>query len=518
MKTAVLSNVNLDLVAAGLAKKHEVFQAEGYGQWISYALTQNEALAAFNPKLIFVILDGKALNESPSQCAGYIKSMAANYPLSIIAVSDIDAEDAELEAAWKRELSALCSEKNIIEFPLSQLIKSEGRSAFYSNKMWYMGSIPYSMKATDKLVGALDAFAVRLEKTRKKVLVIDLDNTIWGGVIGEDGPEGIVLGESNLGAAYRDAQKEIRKIADSGILLAIVSKNNPEDAEAAFEKNPHMILQKDDFTVMKLNWEPKALNINAIAKELNLGLDSFVVLDDNPVERESIHATLPEVNIIDFPKDIANLPQTVRNAYEEYFWIAKQTKEDKEKKDQYKQEALRHQDLEAAASIDDYIKSLNIKIEINEVREPQYTRTVQLMNKTNQFNTNTLRMDNQQFLEFIANKNNKVYVVNVSDKYGDSGLVSILVGHETEDDFTVDNFLMSCRVMGRKIENSIVRAVEEKIGKDIKASYIKSAKNKPVENLWEALGFETVSSGDDEKHYEMKRGVYTESITEVIWI
>lgn len=518
MKIAVLSNVNMDLVIASLKKKCDVFQSEGYGQWITYALTVDEKLNEYRPNVIFLILDSKALTESHSQYMKYIEKMSENYPYSLIAVSDVDDENVLVEAGWKKELDQLCEKDNIVSFPLSSIIKKNGRDNFYSNQMWYTGSIPYNMKAMGILADEMYIFACRTQRVRKKVLVVDLDNTLWGGAVGEEGPEGITLGESNIGAAYRDAQFEIKKIKDSGILLAISSKNNIEDVDAAFDNNRFMVLKKDDFVTSRIDWNLKSENIKSMAKELNLGIDSFVFLDDNPIEREEVRVGAPGVTVVDFPQNVANLADVIKDINSEYFWSPNQTEEDKNKSEQYKQEKMRKSCLESAASLDDYIRSLDIKIVMNEVRPEQYNRVVQLINKTNQFNTNTLRFDNQSFLDYCAKDNHNVWVANVSDKFGNSGLVAVVMGHEEANEFIIDNFLMSCRVMGRKIECAIISAIHNEVDKDMSASYVRTEKNSPVEKLWETLGFSLIESNDNEKRYLIKRDESISSILEVSWI
>lgn len=517
------------MIIGEAAKTHEMFSSEGYGQWISYALQKNDELSAFDPSIIFLIIDGNALLETYSDfnsgveeihnSFSYIRKLAENYPYSAIAVSNIDvsrqriypaaAECVELlwEAEWAKCLAEAAQVSNIIPFDLKSIIEAEGRKNFYSEKLWYTGSIPYGLKSFNPFLSAINGFAEKHAAVRKKVLVLDLDNTLWGGVVGEDGVDGIVLGQSLIGAAYRDAQKRIKEIATTGVLLAIASKNNPEDVQAVFRDNPHMVLKEDDFVSIKANWEPKFVNIQKMASELNLGLDSFVFLDDNEVERESVRINLPQVTVADFPRDAAKLPKAVCDIYGKYFWCARETAEDKKKTQQYHEEANRKKALESAASMDDYLKSLNIKIVINEAQPAQFERIVQLLNKTNQFNTNTVRMDMAQFLKYVEEKCSSVYVANVSDKYGDSGLVAIMLAHKDGETLYIENFLMSCRVMGRQIEDSIVYAVEkqaEALGiKKVAGSYMPTAKNKPVENLWDRLGFELKSEANGEKHYEL---------------
>ncbi len=528
MKLAVLSNVNLDMLIGELGKSHTLFQAEGYGQWVSYALRRDEALSAFEPEVIFLMIDGNALLETctePEEGSDEIQRsldfavrLAENYPYSTVAVSNIDvrrqriypAASEALELGWEHEwetrLAEAAKRPNIVPFDLKSIIANEGRRSFYSEKLWYTGSIPYGIKSLKPLSTAMCAFAERLGAVRKKVLVLDLDNTLWGGVVGEDGPQGIVLGTSLIGAAYRDAQKRIKELAATGVLLAVVSKNNPEDVQAAFRDNAQMVLKESDFVSVKANWEPKHMNIRQLAAELNLGLDSFVFLDDNEVERESVRMNLPEVTVADFPKDIAMLPQAVSDIYEKHFWCARRTAEDSRKTQQYREEAQRKQAKLSAVSMDDYLLSLEMDIAVGPMKREQLERTVQLLNKTNQFNTNTLRMDMPQLMKYLEG-GGRVYTASVSDRYGDSGLVSILLMHTQGDTAVIDNFLMSCRVMGRSIEDSILyaigKAAEAEGMAKLSASFVPTAKNKPVEKLWDRLGF--ILKGDDggTKQYEL---------------
>ena len=543
MKLAILSNVNLDMLLEDLSRKHDVFQTEGYGQWATYALSPNEELIRFAPELLLMWIDGNALLEScVDETSGIaeidtafrlIGKLIENYPHCRIAVSNLDvrrerispacAPDLALrwEAAWEQRLSELAVERGVIPFDLKGIIEDEGRKRIYSDKLWYTGSIPYGIKSLKPFESALELLTKQCAMVRKKVLVLDLDNTLWGGVVGEDGAHGIVLSESLQGAAYRDAQKRILEIKNTGAVLAIASKNNLEDVQAAFRDNPHMVLKESDFVSMKINWDPKPVNIQAMAKELNLGLDSFVFLDDNEVEREAVRQALPEVTVADFPSDPAMLPETIHQIYEQYFWCARPTAEDAARTAQYQQEAERKQALNAAVSMEDYLRSLEIRVAINPVRPEQYERTVQLLNKTNQFNTNTVRMDMQQFLSYLEDDRHQVYVANVSDRYGDSGLVSILLTKADGEALTVENFLMSCRVMGRQIENSIIAALaEHAVGQGIaqlEASFVPTAKNKPVEQLWDRLSFELISDQNGEKHYVCRLPLHTETVVKAEW-
>lgn len=539
-KIAILSNVNLDILIQMLKKEYDVFVPEGYGEWFRYAIQKEEALLQFEPQMIFFLMDGFALLESctkdddakieAADALANVVHLAENYPDCDLFVSTIHINHRSIApendgiretrwcSYWNEQLPVICqNHSNVNIFNLAALIETMGTRSFYSDRMWYMGSIPYSVKGMGELsreigetirrnvqVTADGDYSDRGEVIPKKVLVLDLDNTLWGGVLGEDGVQGITLGRSLLGAAYRDAQKHIRELKDMGVLLAVVSKNNESEVNDLFEQNTQMVLKKDDFAAVQANWDSKPDNIRRLAEQLNLGMDSFVFLDDNPVEQEAVRTELPMVSVAAFPKDVANLPETIRGIYFRYFYRKRTTIEDKEKTKQYQTEAIRQKEkamAESTGTMDDFIRSLGIRIILNEASDEQTDRIVQLTNKTNQFNTCTLRFDRTSYLAFRNAENQHVYAANASDRYGDNGLILVAMVSVNEDTAIIENILMSCRVMGRQIENAVLEAIENRLYdngiKTIRARYIPSAKNSPVEKLWDRLGYQKVCETED---------------------
>jgi len=524
MKIAILSNVNLDLLIQALSKHNEVYHQAGYGQWIQEAINPSDHLRSFNPEAIFILLDGSALldgidsiNEAKQEMINaihYCENLASLFSSTMIFVSNIDIAPKEIIAGdrirpehnlmnfWENELeNCIHNNTNIHLFDLRLLIEEFGRHNFYSDKMWYMGSIPYSIKG---ISGLADAIMMKIQahtSTRKKVLILDLDNTLWGGVLGEDGFDGIEISRSLIGAVYRDTQLRIKELARSGILLAIVSKNDRDDVLHVLDEHPQMVLRSKDFVCIYANWDSKVNNIVNLANTLNLGLDSFVFLDDNPVEREAVRRALPEVTVVDFPKDVANLPGTIQKIAERYFFAARLTKEDVLKTNQYQQEIKRQAALENVLSIEDYLVSLQIKVVLEEMKNEQLERVAQLTQKTNQFNLVTRRYSAEQLIAYKEKKDNHIYVATVSDRYGDSGLVFVLMISENGDKAKIDNLLMSCRVMGRYIEDAVIAAVEEKLMEkgitQIAAQYIPTEKNKPVKDLMERLDYQLVSTDEN---------------------
>ena len=266
-----------------------------------------------------------------------------------------------------------------------------------------------------------------------------------------------------------------------------------------------MILQHDDFVAEVINWEPKCVNIRKLAKELNIGLDAFVFLDDNPAEREQMKAECPEVTVIDFPKDSSLLPDAVTKAYNEYFLSLEVTGEDIKKTAMYRAESQRKAEMTAATSVEDFLNKLEMTMDIHLMKPEEEKRVVQLVNKTNQFNLTTKRYSEEEIHEMKGD----IITVHMSDKYGDQGLVAILILKYKDDSASIDTFLMSCRVMGRCAENEIIARIkgllESKGISRVKAAYIKTAKNAPVADLYDRLGFTRTSAADDNhKDYEAK--------------
>lgn len=559
IRTAILSNVNLDLLIRELKKaadqSADYFEPEGYGEWTRYALEAEGPLKEYDPSALFLILDGTALfEEAESEQEGdrelnrvweCIHSLIRNYSAAEIYLSDLDfrcgrirpldekAMERVLQTTWERHLEeAILESSHVHRFPLAELSADMGRERFYSDQLWYMGSIPYSMEGMGRIRDEISAVTGHMQHSRCKMLILDLDQTLWGGIIGEDGIDGVVLGRSGKGACYRDAQKEILQIQRTGVILSIVSKNNPEDVEEVFRKNDQMVLKPEHFVSIKTNWEPKSENILDIARELNLNPKDFVFLDDNPVEREEVRQNVPGIHIAEFPNDPAGLPVTIRKLYEQYFATDRVLAEDQNKTKLYQQEEQRVLARSSAVSMEDFLKGLQVRIAVSDVDEHTIDRCVQLIGKTNQFNTNTLRMNLHETKAYLAQPEHHIYAARVKDRYGDNGLTAVLMVrivnapfalkasgsiecpemnedrgvHKPAEDMknparqgtvqeaVIDNFLMSCRVMGRRIEDALIAALENHLAEQgvqvLRASYVDSGRNHPVADLWERLGFQ----------------------------
>ena len=331
---------------------------------------------------------------------------------------------------------------------------------------------------------------------RKKCLVLDLDNTLWGGVLAEDGLEGIKLGGDYPGKAYHLWQEALLELSRSGVILAVCSKNNEADVLEAWEKNPFMLLKKEHFAAWRINWADKASNIAELAGELNIGLDSLVFVDDNPSERELIRQALPMVEVPEFPAQPYLLPEFFKELVERYFRVYSLTAEDAQKAEQYKANALRAQAQQSFVDFDAFLASLDIKISLEKANEFNIERIAQMTQKTNQFNLTGRRYTDSDIRAFLAD-GWKIWCIGVADRFGDSGITgcAMVCGD------TIDTFLLSCRILGKGIEKAfllkLLSLLKEDGLKRVRAQYIPSAKNAQVQDFYERCGFKCVSQGVD---------------------
>lgn len=336
---------------------------------------------------------------------------------------------------------------------------------------------------------------------RKKCLVLDLDNTLWGGVLGEEGIDGIQIGGDYPGKAFLYFQEALLELSKSGVILTICSKNNEQDVLEAWERNPFLVLKKEHFATYRINWKDKASNIKEMAEELNIGLDSFVFVDDNPTERELIKQLLPMVEVPDFPAQPYELPVFFQKIVEDYFKVYSITDEDKKKTLQYKANASRAQEQRNFGDFTDFLRSLNIQMAIEPANEFNIQRIAQMTQKTNQFNLTTKRYTDADIHKFTQ-EGWKIWCLSVADKFGDNGITGCIMVNGSE----VDSLLLSCRILGKGIENAFIKKVLELLRtngfKEIKASYLPTLKNKQVSDFYDKNGFTILSTEPDgSKHY-----------------
>lgn len=340
-----------------------------------------------------------------------------------------------------------------------------------------------------------------INQKKYKVLVVDCDNTLWGGVLGEDGIDGIQIGKGFPGQFFSDFQKELKYLKDSGYLLAIASKNNIEEVKEAIKSNSQMVLSIDDFSVIKADWYEKSTMLHEIASELNLGLESLVFIDDSDTEISEVSSALPATRCIQVPKDISELSGFLGSTG---IWPPRAiSEEDKVRTDLIKSENVRKEFKRTVLSRGQYLESLELRVEVGIATDSHVQRVVQLINKTNQFNISTRRRSLVEVESLLNNEMYRVYYLNASDRFGDYGLVGVLILKISDAVIEIDTFLLSCRILGREVENSFLISViiSELTQADIEiekicAELIETAKNIPVRSFLPELGFEKATSSN----------------------
>lgn len=345
------------------------------------------------------------------------------------------------------------------------------------------------------------------KKNRKKCLVVDLDNTLWGGILGEDGIGSLKISGSYPGNSFNDFQKLLKSLKEIGVILCICSKNNEQDVTKCFNEREDIGIKLDDFTIKKISWESKKESITEIAKELNISLDSIVFIDDNPVERDEIKSFLKDVVVLDFPEESYLMYKYYLNEFTKYFGLDIIVEEDLKKAEQYKYKIESEKLRETVFSEEEFIKQLKIKIELIELNNYNQDRFEQLINKTNQFNLTTKRYNLEQLKNMISN-NHKIYGIKVSDKFGDLGITGISIVKLDKKCANIDSFMLSCRVLGRKIENQFLSLIINKLLdlniEEIKAEYISSNKNEQTKYFYKDFGFKIIEETNNNIKYQMK--------------
>lgn len=467
MRLALLSNVTVEVLAGMLKKEHSIWMPPGFGAWMETALNPPPGLKEFNPEVIFLILDSSHAVFDDAECKMAKAKLDAAFPLATTLT--LDMEDLANDV-----------------------------SGFYDERMWRLGSMPWSMKGLRAIKDEINRLIGMMRGGRKKVLAVDFDNTLWAGVIGEDGVQGV--------RPYESFQTGLKDLLRRGVLLAGLSKNNVEDVEPIWNDS-RMVLKRDDFVALRVDWKDKAGNLADVAKELNLGIDSFVFVDDNPAEREAMKAVLPEVAVPEFPENEHDQPRFLRHIKRMYFPDMRMTEEDRKKTVQYQEEAERRK-FAANLSVEDYLKGLEIWADIHQVREQEIPRVAQLSQKTNQFNVLTNRYSIDEVVRFANDTSRLLLTVHAGDRFGDQGLVAFVQAVIDGDTATITDWVMSCRTMNRRLEFAVEEQLEKCLtGRGVAticASWRRTLKNAPVSGLFESFGFEVLAADEAEKRYVLK--------------
>jgi len=415
--------------------------------------------------------------------------------------------------------------KNVLLADVDFLAAGIGRLQWRDPRMWNMAKIPCRLDHLPVLAQSLLDVLLAGSGLFTKCVVLDLDNTLWGGVIGDDGLDGIQLGEFDEGEAFVGLQKFAKELKRRGVILAVVSKNDHANAILPFAEHPYMVLREDDISVFVANWENKADNIRLIQKTLNIGFDSFVFLDDNPFERNIVRTYLPDVIVPELPEDPSLYIDAIARL--NLFETASYSKADLSRADQYREEAQRELTKARYGSITDYLASLDMEIRLERFSSFNLPRIAQLIQRSNQFNLMTRRYGEAACEALMHAPDAVPFTLKLGDKFGDYGLISVIVLKHAGDDLAIDEYLMSCRVLQRGVENFAMNAIfsyAARIGaKRVTGRYIPTAKNAMVKNFFGTFGFEIEADEGtagvrwalDVDRYEPREAIMTVAVNEI---
>lgn len=388
----------------------------------------------------------------------------------------------------EQQLKLLLNKQNVYFVDVDNLIREIGVSQTYNYTLGHLYQLPYTKVFLENFARYLDQFFLKINSPDKKVIILDCDNTLWKGVVGEDGVDGVLCDLNADGIVFYHFQQFLKSRKAIGFILCLCSKNNEDDVKEVF-LNKRMPLQWDDFVIKKVNWSNKDLNIKEIANELNLGADSFIFIDDNEFEINIIKESLPEVSLFKMTTDYHEFNELIKNSL---FSKKSISEEDLVKTEHYNSEANRKGLAQSSLSFGDYIKSLEIKMKISEDIESDLLRVSQLTEKTNQFNFNKKYYSVEELRDNLSKGLLKYFTLRVSDKFGDYGLVGVILVKINNGKVVLENYILSCRILGRRIEFDFLDKVQDRI-KDIyndkiqEFIFCKTAKNIPAQNFYNQL-------------------------------
>ena len=402
--------------------------------------------------------------------------------------------------AFNRGLAERLEEGTDRLLDVAGLAETVGLAEWHDPFIWNLAKQPFAASAIALYADHLCRLLAAIRGRSKKALVLDLDNTVWGGIIGDDGMDGIRIAQGDaVGEAHLTLQRYALAMRERGALLAVSSKNTDEVARQVFREHPEMLLREEHIAVFQANWEDKASNIGAIAETLSLGLDSFVFVDDNPVERALVRRFLPQVAVPELPDDAALYTRTVAAAG--YFEAIGFSDEDRKRAGYYADNARRVALQAKVGSIDDYLRSLDMVIGFAPFDEPGRARIAQLINKSNQFNLTTRRYTEQEVADLASDPSVATMQIRLTDRFGDNGMISVVIARQSEDALDIDSWLMSCRVLGRRVEDAVLEQLLAEARKRgatrLRGTYRPTQRNAMVQDHYPDLGFTLLETEAD---------------------
>lgn len=549
-KVAFLSNFTINGLGETLhvlSSSHNIyldFFLPSYNQYTQEILNPSSNLYKFSPDTIFLLLDAESflgdlhifpyrlnpeerknrINEKFLELKEMLLFLQKNISSKIIINTFLLPTTSSRGILENKQEYGLVESIRDFNFQLENFAKNDsqffvfdmnlfalkkGMEFILDNKLNYLAEMKLSPSAIISLAEEYLAYIFPLMSIVKKCIVLDLDNTLWGGIVGEEGLVNLKLGPEKEGKPFYDFQRKLLELSERGIVLAINSKNNYEDAMQVIKNHPHMLLREENFASIKINWNDKASNLLEIAKELNIGLDSLVFIDDDKTNRAFVKESIPEVFVVELPEDSCNYVDCLNNL--QIFNTFSITSEDLQKQEMYLAQIKRDELHSHLPNLESFLKELNLQIEILPINDFNLPRISQLTQKTNQFNLTTRRYSEEDLSNFIKTGNYIIKAISVKDRFGDYGITGVIIAKKLNE-FTLelDSFLLSCRVLGKNIEFSFLQEIIgelKKIGvQEIKAIFIPTAKNAPSANFLNEAGFILQEESNGEKKYSLKIG------------
>jgi len=526
MRALLLGNVNLAPIA-GEFRELEV-ELGGYDDWLPQLLAPGSAAHSAEIEVVVVHLDGDEFFGRGGDVEELIAAAGAfreRNPSKLLVLNSFctSPEDPatyaapgepgsrlSLERAANAKLLAFAKQHpGVLLLDLELLYRRFGADALVSDAFWYLGRVRYTKRMLRELARHLELLLRGALDRGRKLLVLDLDGTLWGGVLGEDGASGIALSEDGKGKVFRDLQKSLKALREAGVLLAIASKNNPDEVEAVFREHPMMVLSLADFAAVRVGWGAKDESLREIAAELSLGLDALVFLDDSPAERELVRRALPEVAVPEPPGRIEALPRwLLREVVYPFFPRWRTTAEDRARPAHY-QARRERESAQSSLTHAGFLESLAIRIDFSLDPREHVERASQMTQRTNQFNVTTRRYTVPELRAIIGNSSHRTLLLSYEDRFGKEGIVGLaIVALETAE---IDTLLLSCRVIGRGIEVALVAAAEAAARahgvRRLSARFVPTGRNAPAADVFERCGYALVrSDADGTRHYAKELG------------
>lgn len=512
-----------------------------YNQVMQTALSPVEGFGGVKPDIVLVCIDHRGLpsldshvaisrSEEPDSAFEYLKTVCSllldklNIP---VVIQNLPTPPEQIFGSFD-SLAPESLRQRIadVNTRLHELIKTTpgfylldaasiastvGSRNWFDPVQWNLAKIPFHQSFTPIFAEYAVRVFASIRGISRKCLVLDLDNTLWSGVIGDDGIAGITIGQgSGLGEAHLELQKTALDLRSRGVILAVCSKNDESIARQPFEQLPDMILKTDHITVFKANWTDKATNIEQIAKELNIGINAIVFVDDNPVERNQVRGVLPEVAVPELPDDVSFYSRTLLAAG--YFEVTSFTDEDRSRADLYTADAARKSLATQSRDLSSFLESLNMVALCGAFDEKNSARIAQLVARSNQFNLTTQRYSEGEIMLLAKDPNVVTLQVRLTDRFGDNGLVSVVICRRKSESWFIDTWLMSCRVLQRRLEHTVLNILADRAriegAKYLRGQFIPSGRNNMVRDHYQNLGFQLQGESEPETNWVLDVNSY----------